>query len=222
MKRNLKTGTISFFVAVLVAVFAFAFALIFSLVTIRASATDAPTITVGAATANAGGTVEIPVTVSGNPGIFGFAFTVDYDKTAMTLVSASQSSAIGGQLYLSQRLIWIGTEDFEGNGILFTLKFTVSDDASGTYAVSLRYEKGDVCNYNEEEVDFQIVPGSVKVGMPGDINGDGLITIKDLSDLKHLIAGLGDDGFILANCDINGDGMITIKDIAMLKIMLAG
>ena len=222
MKRNLKTGTIAFFVAVIVAVFAFTFALIFSLVTVRASATGAPTITVGSATANAGGTVDIPVSVSGNPGIGGFAFTVDYDESAMTLVSASQSSAIGGQLYLSKRLIWIGAEDYEGNGILFTLKFTVSDAASGTYAVSLKYEKGDVCNYNEEEVDFLIVPGSIKVGLPGDVSGDGLITIKDLSDLKHLLAGLSGNEYILANCDVNEDGKITIKDIATLKIMLAG
>ena len=54
------------------------------------------------------------------------------------------------------------------------------------------------------------------------MNGDGLITIRDLSDMKRLIAGAGDESeFVLANCDINGDGLLTIQDIAELKKLLA-
>ncbi len=56
----------------------------------------------------------------------------------------------------------------------------------------------------------------------GDVNGDGLLTIKDLSDIKRFIAGAGDESeFVPANCDINGDGLITIQDISEIKRKLA-
>ena len=122
---------------------------------------------------------------------------------------------------MSKRVIWIGSADFTGNGEILTLKFKVADDAAGSNEVSLSYGKGDVCNYNEEDVEFALVPGGVTVGFTGDVSGDGMITIRDLSDLKLLLAGSTEGTFVLANCDINGDGLITIADISALKILLA-
>ncbi|MBR6917359.1 MAG: hypothetical protein IKN38_04170 [Clostridia bacterium] len=56
---------------------------------------------------------------------------------------------------------------------------------------------------------------------PGDADGDGIITLKDISALKAYFAGL--DLFIVKeNCDIDGNGIVNLLDISALKIMFAG
>ncbi len=54
----------------------------------------------------------------------------------------------------------------------------------------------------------------------GDVNGDGLLTIRDLQSIKGLIAGLGGE-YIESCADVNGDGLLTIADIAAMKILIA-
>lgn len=53
-------------------------------------------------------------------------------------------------------------------------------------------------------------------GIPGDVDGDGKITIGDLADLTDYILGNADSSFIVANADVDGDGQIGIGDIAEL------
>ncbi len=52
---------------------------------------------------------------------------------------------------------------------------------------------------------------------PGDANGDGKLSISDVTDI---INQLLNDGDIPAYCDVNGDGKISIADIAALIDML--
>ena len=55
---------------------------------------------------------------------------------------------------------------------------------------------------------------------PGDINGDGKLSITDVTDI---IAQLLDGGNIPAYCDVNGDGKVTITDVtAMIEMLLNG
>ena len=58
---------------------------------------------------------------------------------------------------------------------------------------------------------------------PGDANGDGKVTAKDVSLLKKYIAGIvNDDEVNFLNADINGDGKINSRDLAELKKIIAG
>ena len=55
---------------------------------------------------------------------------------------------------------------------------------------------------------------------PGDINGDGKLSITDVTDI---IAQLLDGGEIPAYCDVNGDGKVTITDVtALIEMLLNG
>ena len=54
----------------------------------------------------------------------------------------------------------------------------------------------------------------------GDVNGDGLFTIADLSALKGLIAGRNGT-YIEDVADVNLDGLLTLSDIAAIKLLLA-
>ncbi|MBR6050230.1 MAG: leucine-rich repeat protein, partial [Clostridia bacterium] len=57
--------------------------------------------------------------------------------------------------------------------------------------------------------------------LAGDVNGDGLISLLDLSRMKLCLANaaVGDD--VIESCDINGDGLITLLDLGNFKVFLA-
>ncbi|MBR6917568.1 MAG: hypothetical protein IKN38_05230, partial [Clostridia bacterium] len=63
----------------------------------------------------------------------------------------------------------------------------------------------------------------IEVASPGDADGDGAISMMDLSAIKYFIAIGGSDGGIIgANCDVNCDGVVNFKDISDLKVLIAG
>ncbi|MBR6916705.1 MAG: leucine-rich repeat protein [Clostridia bacterium] len=57
---------------------------------------------------------------------------------------------------------------------------------------------------------------------PGDVDGDGIVTLKDISALKEYIAGTESLSINVSNSDVDGDGVITLKDISALKALIAG
>ncbi|MBO4850098.1 MAG: dockerin type I repeat-containing protein [Prevotella sp.] len=57
----------------------------------------------------------------------------------------------------------------------------------------------------------------------GDVNGDGAVTITDVTMIVEYVMGHQSDDFIIANADVNGDGSITITDVAeAVNIILEG
>ena len=50
----------------------------------------------------------------------------------------------------------------------------------------------------------------------GDINGDQVVNISDLTDLIDLLRGHNADNWMFKNADVNGDGRVTIDDVAEL------
>ena len=57
----------------------------------------------------------------------------------------------------------------------------------------------------------------------GDVNGDGAVTITDVTMMVAYVMGQQSDDFIIANADVNGDGNITVTDVAeAVNIILDG
>ena len=54
----------------------------------------------------------------------------------------------------------------------------------------------------------------------GDVNGDGIISVSDVTLLVSHILGNQDDGFILENADTNIDGTISVSDVTTLVNMI--
>ena len=48
----------------------------------------------------------------------------------------------------------------------------------------------------------------------GDVNGDGAVTIADVTMMVAYVLGEPQTGFIVTNADVNGDGNITITDVS--------
>ena len=54
----------------------------------------------------------------------------------------------------------------------------------------------------------------------GDVNGDGKVSIKDVTDLINYLLSENEEGIILDNADVNSDGKISIKDVTDLINLL--
>lgn len=56
----------------------------------------------------------------------------------------------------------------------------------------------------------------------GDVNGDGSLTIDDVTAIQKYLANLKNNIFYKSKSDYNYDGTITIDDVSMLQKRLAG
>ena len=56
----------------------------------------------------------------------------------------------------------------------------------------------------------------------GDVNGDGFITVVDVTTLVDYILGVSNDYFVFENADVNGDGSITVTDVTALVDIILG
>ena len=155
--------------------------------TMSAVAADAPTISVGAASGNPGDTVTVTLSIENNPGVCAMILTPTYDTTALRLDGAKLSDDFDGMLECVNKIVWIHSGgDSQNNGTFLTLSFTVLDSArAGDSNISLTYSNGDVCNWDEKYVDFEIVSGKIEILSDGtgtvastaspdsETNGDG-------------------------------------------------
>ena len=92
-------------------------------------------------------------------------------------------------------------------------------DADGNYVVlkAVANEDGSYSYVVPEEVT------EVTVAVKGDLDGDGLINMKDLARLRHDMAdGTGEDGLTKLIIDLDGDGIVNMKDMGLLRRYLAG
>ena len=59
--------------------------------------------------------------------------------------------------------------------------------------------------------------------MTGDVTGNGIVDISDVTALINYVLSGSADGIVLDNADINGDQGINISDIvALINIVLGG
>lgn len=127
-------------------------------------ATGTPTITVSSATAAPGETVNLKVSLSNNPGINTFALGFDYDTSRLSLTNVTANADLGGQFTYSKKAVWLNSVDSTYTGEILTLTFKVLDNAAaGNANVAVTYNAGDISNYNEDDVDFNLVDGKVTV-----------------------------------------------------------
>ena len=107
-----------------------------------------------------------------------------------------------------------------------------------TYKVAqaFKYKKGDKealvkfifnvkCKSSSTTEDYELVSASLDnvepLPLPGDVDGDGEITISDVTALIDFYIGIGTPD--LSVCDLDGDGVLTVEDIArLIELYLEG
>ncbi len=132
-------------------------------------------------TAKPGEEIEVPVKIKGNTGIMGFDIDVQYDKNVLTPVDeVTKSDLLAGSFENgvkvaldnnadSFNVLWAGTDNMTEDGVVFTLKFQVSDQASDSTSISLTVKDEDYV-YDEGlvnvPVECQPVTVNIESGQP--------------------------------------------------------
>lgn len=194
-----------------------------------ANAANAATVTVESVNAVPGSNVEVNINVKNNPGILAANFTVTYDK-GLTLIDSKSGDAFSAlsmtkpENYNSPcKFGWdaleIADEDIK-DGTILTLTFSVDKgvSANSKLNVKLSYQNGNIIDSDLNDIPVTINNGSVTIidYIPGDINGDGTIDLKDVTLVRRLVTGYSVTANKLA-ADVNGDGEITMKDVVLIR-----
>lgn len=167
--------------------------------TVAAETTNC-TVSVDSVRSCAGEQIMVPVRITGNPGFTNAAIRMDYDREKLTLESLQ--TVDGDTIYLcgAQSSVNPAWTDQEGktygyvngasagpigeDGILFTATFLLKDTAKGSATVTpvVDYMRSNAENPAEfKDITTTTEAGAVIVMQRGDINGDGKVTLQDVT-----------------------------------------
>jgi len=175
---------------------------------------------------------EITATVKleNNPGLVSMKLSIDYDTTKLELIGIEEADGFDSeQGPLTSPLIvnWVDAihPDNTTDGVFVQLIFKVKDDAvEGPTPITVRYDADDLFNYDLEPVLFNVVNAETDVRkcLPGDLNNDGKINIRDLGVLQQHLNGWDGISIELSAADLNADGKVNIRDLGLLQQYLNG
>lgn len=199
------------------------------------------TVTVGRVDSKAGAEVVVPVIISDNKGICESKFVLNYDNAILAPVNVEVGEVfVSGSMHTDIENIsddkntltvtWENNSiaDNVENGIIFNVKFKVSEDAQeGETSVSLNKEQIEIINADGEDISINAISGGVNIkGLEityGDVNCDGRINIIDIVLLRKYNANIPveitETGLLAA--DVNCDGEISNKDILLMRKYVA-
>jgi hypothetical protein len=112
----------------------------------------------------------------------------------------------------------IGQNTFNGTTTLATLYFTVK--SLGTTALHLQNTSLlDNSDPFPQEIPHTTTDGTVNAGgIPGDINGDGKVSLADLVILALAYGSKPGDAKWNPNADIDGNGVVGLTDLVILAL----
>lgn len=200
---------------------------------------SSPTIGISSAEAQPGDSVDLTVSITGNPGITSIDFSVQYDAKQFELTTKKNGKLLGGTMN-SQTLDkvpyycgWINSlqkENCKENGVLTTLTFKVKDGAvNGKQEIS--FTQSSVTGYDADikAVSFTPENGYIEVkngkepAKPSTPSNGGSLPATPTSPTKPTQPGDKDDGNISpSEPTTGGDKALTAaqqKTIAKVKAM---
>ena len=119
-----------------------------------------------------GSEVTLKVSIAGNPGFAGFTFEVIYDAGKLTLKEITQGTVTGGMFMPNpgkNTVVLANTVNLEGDGTLFTLKFTVNE--AGVDGAAVRVNAVSFYNDKQAKVPVDIVAGGINDTTGGSTTG---------------------------------------------------
>ena len=119
-----------------------------------------------------GSEVTLEVSIAGNPGFAGFTFEVIYDAGKLTLKEITQGTVTGGMFMPNpgkNTVVLANTVNLEGDGTLFTLKFTVNE--AGVDGAAVRVNAVSFYNDKQAKVPVDIVAGGINDTTGGSTTG---------------------------------------------------
>ena len=110
--------------------------------------------------------------------------------------------------------------DLSGLGTVAKIGFALSSTDNGSYGMNT---PAYFCFDDFGAEGTEVLPEkNVDLSLIGDVNGDGSISVIDVTTLVAYIMGNSYDYFVFENADINGDGSITVTDVTSLVSLILG
>ena len=136
--------------------------ILFAMTPVFCQAAGAPKLTVSTENARVGNEVTLNVSTANNPGIMAMILGIDYDNSALEFIGPEDAGFKGWKY--AGNLVWLGSDDDSYDGTIVKLRFKVLDSAeNGLSEVKVTFGDGDICNYDEEIIDFAVQGGGVNI-----------------------------------------------------------
>ncbi|MDR2711888.1 MAG: metallophosphoesterase [Clostridiales bacterium] len=200
---------------------------------------EAPTLEIADVVAAPGGVVDVTYSIKGN--VLGFT-TLDlelpyngniYQPSLITPASVLGNGTTGvfaaNPSFDGKDIIKISyssSAKVTGDGLVFTVTYKVAADAplvDEELTAKILQAKTDLSLTNFADINLQVKPGALVIGILGDIDGNGKVTPEDAMLLLQMYVGLvpwTPRALLLG--DVNGDGQIDPVDAALILRMVVG
>lgn len=165
----------------------------------------------------------VTVTLSVSEARKGVQAVVGFDSTKLTYASAeilnstlSDYNTVESSVKATEagvRIMLVSKTAVSGE--LIKLSFTVKDDAAG----KADFTVSDLKTVGSDGAMTTDTAGSASVAItikPGDINGDGLVDVRDLVRIKKYFAGATSD-IVAENSDLDSNGSVQNADMVLLR-----
>lgn len=196
-----------------------------------------PTVYVKDVQGKAGEQVKVDLYIENNTGVLAMMLKLSYDSS-LSLMALEQStnednSALESLDFTPGRdlkanpinIAWDGLDADDTNGKILNVYFTIPEDAENgdVYDINLAYDIGNVYDNDYNDIELSVKNGSifVKNYTPGDVSGDGIINMKDVTMLRRGVVG-GYNVTLSESAEVSGDGIINMKDVTMLRRYVVG
>ncbi len=197
---------------------------------------DVTILSVDAPVGRVGNTVNVDVAVRNDKGFGGLEFAVGFDTELLTLTAIELADAFGGftatpvEIAAESGTVAFCFADTSNNmsgGTIATLSFMIPEGtAECETPITLTYTEGAAFYYdgqNMVDLALQTENGLMRIYdyLPGDVNGDDKVNIRDAAMILQSIAYWGVEVRDIV-ADVNCDGKVNIRDVAMILQYLAG
>ena len=110
------------------------------------------------------------------------------------------------------------------SGTLVTFVFRVLRDAPiGSTSVSVNVDYDTTYDNTYSRVRFDTQDGAANViRLPGDVNADGFVNLKDVVQLRRALADWDDVLIHRANADVDASGTLDNRDVILLSRVIVG
>lgn len=178
-----------------------------------------------ASTVYTGGSLGKPVTrIKHENGIISFSFMMDAVDTPAAL-SASEVTAT------SFRANWGAVEGAveyvvelqeEGSSSVLRTATTATSYLFTGLLPQKEYRYRVSASDGDESSDFSEYVSVSTLSMVGDITGDGVINVADVTTIVECILNPSSNGLNIGDVDLTGDGAINVADVTMLVSLILG
>ncbi|MBO4722182.1 MAG: hypothetical protein J5629_04530 [Muribaculaceae bacterium] len=116
---------------------------------------------------------------------------------------------------------WYGGQDDNGVGYFLINSDLLNAPLAMVDGANFRIENGGEFTFcvNANDMTLTVIPMGGPV-VPGDVNGDGVVTATDVTLLYNYMLNNDDEGMV--NGDVDGDGNITSADVTFIYNILLG